>query len=170
MLLKWFPAKNIMNKHSGLTLIELMLVLLVVGFVSTYSFLAYEKNLNRARFSEVLGEISSIKTDVNEFTAMHLRFPSMVERFYEKDYKFYQHDIFMSTWSSDDDLYVIQIKVLDGEFVERIQFYGKLSPLHPGTISWDCLVKSQTVDGPEPSRFAPNSCVYQDVVAYENKL
>ncbi|PVZ63409.1 pilin [Pelagibaculum spongiae] len=157
-----------MNKYSGLTLIELMLVLLVVGFVSIYSFLAYEKNLNRARFSEVLSEISSIKIDVNEFAAMHLRFPSMVERFYGKDYKFYQRDIFMSTWSSDD-LYVIQIKILDNGFVEHIQFYGKLSPLHPGTISWNCLVESQTLGGPGSARFAPNSCVHQNVFVYENK-
>lgn len=46
--------------HSGLTLLELMIVLAIIGIVSTIAIPAYEDHVEKARISRAVGDIAAM--------------------------------------------------------------------------------------------------------------
>lgn len=56
-----------MNKQSGFTLIELMIVVAIIGILAAIAIPAYNDYMVRARVSEVINVGSNAKTAVSEF-------------------------------------------------------------------------------------------------------
>lgn len=56
--------KSVMNKQSGFTLIELMIVVAIVAILAAIALPAYQTYTKKAKFSEVVAATGSFKTSI----------------------------------------------------------------------------------------------------------
>lgn len=55
------------SSHQGFTLIELMIIVAIIGILSTIALPAYQAYTDRARISEVIVVASAAKTNITEY-------------------------------------------------------------------------------------------------------
>jgi type IV pilus assembly protein PilA len=66
---------NMMNKDSGFTLIELMIVVSVITIMATIAVPNYQDRIVRAQLEEAMAISQGIKSAIKEFYNVHNRFP-----------------------------------------------------------------------------------------------
>lgn len=64
---------------SGFSLIELMVVIVIIGLISTFAIPAYNRYVEKTKFTNVINYISSIKRDVFEYQLAYGGFESLVK-------------------------------------------------------------------------------------------
>ena len=65
--------------HRGFTLIEMMVVVAIVGMLSSVALPSFRDYVIRARFAEVLAIAGEKKTNYSEFYTIHGRVPTLQE-------------------------------------------------------------------------------------------
>ena len=63
------------SRHTGFTLVELMIAVAIIGILATMAINEYDKNAARAKFAEMIRSSSSIKTDIIEYYGTHGELP-----------------------------------------------------------------------------------------------
>ena len=64
-----------MKKHSGFTLIELMIVVAIIGILAAVAIPAYQDYLKRSKVTEVAAVAGACKTSLSEYIASKNAFP-----------------------------------------------------------------------------------------------
>ena len=64
-----------MQKQSGFTLIELMIVVAIIGILAAVAMPAYQDYMARSKVSEVLNILNAAKASVSEYTATEGELP-----------------------------------------------------------------------------------------------
>ena len=66
-----------MNRHTGFTLIELMIVVAIVGLLASIAIPAYRDYLARSQAAEAQVILSSIKSPIKEYWLVHGTLPML---------------------------------------------------------------------------------------------
>lgn len=68
-----------MNKQTGFTLIELMIVVAVIGVLSAIAIPQYQKYVAKAEVASALSTLTALKTNVEAYTVENGKFPASGE-------------------------------------------------------------------------------------------
>lgn len=136
------------QQNSGFTLIELMIVVAIIGILSTMAVPTYQNSVIRTQVSEALNLSTSIKAAVTEYYQMRKHFPTNNQTLGLADSQHFMGN-FVTAISVEDGAIHIHL----GNRINALA-KGKVLSLRPATvsshpenpISWVCGY-AEVVDG-----------------------
>lgn len=138
--------------QSGLTFIELMIVVAIIGFLATVLVPGYQAYSTRAQIAEVLVIADTAKTTLSEYYMTSINMPNSGEQAninLSAAQSQYVDSISFSTTSTTATI-VYTIANISGD--ADLAFYGEAES--DGSISWVCNSPATTL----PNQFLPQIC------------
>jgi prepilin-type N-terminal cleavage/methylation domain-containing protein len=67
--------RKLRNKHTGFTIVELLIVIVVIAILATVSIVAYSGVQDRARYTKALSDLQTINKSIRMYQAQNGTFP-----------------------------------------------------------------------------------------------
>ncbi len=151
--------------NSGFTLIEIIIMMAALGILTALALPVYKEHIQRAKFTEILSGIAERQGEIEEFSAMKLRFPTRTEKEYWDPIKTQGSSGLIYTSLAGNKYigryhhYQITAWLQLGNHTEYVHYVAAMdNDLHPGAVSWSCKSEATKNGDNVKPLYAPAGC------------